>query len=165
MANLTEDVFDIIDDELKAFSYLSPQKKASAILQDFKNSKVNDEKMTKAKSHIEEELYDFHRMRLYTKAQREISMLNEDEMNVYLSLLFRQIEKDLNAEKTSSFGKMLDKLSIYNSAIFLLVEHMDGEDIIKPKLKVGEKNEELLYVVTKSLNDLKEKICDIDMVM
>lgn len=165
MANLTEDMFDMIDDELKAFSYLTPQKKANAILQDFKNSKLNDDKMSKASLPMEIELYDYHRMRFYTKAQREISMLNEEEMSVYLSLIYTQIAKDLNAQKSSSFGKMLDKLSIYNSAIFSLTEHLDGDNIIKPKVAVGDKNEELLFAVTKKLGDLKEKVCDINKVM
>lgn len=165
MANLTEDMFDMIDDELKAFGYLTPQKKASRILQDFKDSKLNEAKIAKAKTKVEEDLYDFHRMRLYTRAQREIGLLNSDEMSVYLGLLSKEIVKDLENEKSLAFGKMLDKLNIYNSAIFLLTEHFDNGKIIKPKVILDDQNKDLLFGVEQRLGKLKEKICDIDKVM
>ncbi len=165
MANLTEEMYDLIDEELKAFSYLTPTKKASAILQDFKNSKLNDDKMSRAKTKTEEELYDFHRMRLYTRAQREIGLLNSDEMGVYLGVLQKEIAKDLENQKAVPFGKMLDKLNIYNSATFLLLEHSDNGRIIRPKIVLDDKNREILFAVESALNKLKEKICDIDKVM
>lgn len=163
MANLTEDMYDTIDEELKAFSYLTPKKKASTILKDFKDSKFNDNKMSKAKTEIEAEFYDYHRMRLYTKAQREIGMLSDDEMGVYLKMLKGEIEKDISLN--SSFSKMLDKIGIYNSATFLLREHSDGNNVIKPKILLDGENLYLLNGVVEGLNALKQKICDIDKVM
>lgn len=163
MANLTEDMYDTIDEELKVFSYLTPKKKASTILKDFRDSKANDNKMSKAKTEIEAEFYDYHRMRLYTKAQREIGMLSDDEMGVYLDLLQRGIAKELEA--SHDFGKMLDKIGIYNSAIFLLTEHMDGKSVIEPKIVLEGDNAKALSQVQQSLHCLKQKICDIDKVM
>lgn len=163
MANLTEDMYDSIDEELKAFSYLTPKKKASTILKDFRDSKANDNKMSKAKTEIEAEFYDYHRMRLYTKAQREVGMLSDDEMGEYLRLIMREIDKDMSS--ASNFSKMLDKIGVYNSATFLLREHSDGNNVIKPKIKLDDENLYLLNSVVDGLNALKQKICDIDKVM
>lgn len=163
MANLTDDMYDIIDEELKAFSYLTPKKKASAILKDFKDSKLNDNKMSKAKTELEAEFYDYHRIKLYTRAQRELGMLSDDEMGEYLKMLEHEINKDMLSG--SGFSKMLDKLGVYNSAIFLLREHNDGNNIIEPKIRLEGENLHLLDGVIESLKDLKQRICDIDKVM
>lgn len=163
MVNLTEEMYELIDEELKVFSCLTPKKKASVILQDFKNSKLNDEKSCKAKTTQEAELYDYHRIRLYTKAQREVGLLSDDEMEVYLGLLQKEISKDL---KTAvSFGKLLDKIGIYNSALFLLTEHVDESGVTEPKIVLEGNNAHYLKRVLQSLDSLKQKICDIDRFM
>ncbi len=163
MANLTEEMYELIDNELKVFSCLTPKKKASVILHDFKSSKLNEDKMSRAKSEVEAELYDYQRMRLYTKAQREVSVLSDEEMGVYLGLLGREIAKDLDTSHT--FSKMLDKIGVYNSAIFLLTKHIDGDNVIEPKIVLEGDNARALNEVQQSLHSLKQKICDIDKVM
>lgn len=159
MADLTNGIEELIRDDLAVFSHLTPKRKASVILQDYKNSYYNSNKSAKAKTEEERDIYQFHRMRFYTKAQRELSMLTPDEMPVYLETLEREMTKDLSSK--SDYGKLLEKYTLYNSATFMLREQEKDGKITPPAIQVDGVSLTVLHRVVGILESLRDKVYNI----
>ncbi len=142
-----------LEEDLKAFKVLTPKRKASVILSDYKNSYYNANKVAKAKTVEEGDMYSFHKMRFYLKAQRELKLLDDSEMGVYLSTIQSAINKDMSTRL--SFGKYLEKSELYNSAIFMLREHEVNGEVCPPAIAIDSSAREQLDNIVMSLDKMK----------
>lgn len=142
-----------LEEDLKAFKVLTPKRKASVILSDYKNSYYNANKVAKAKTVEEKDMYSFHKMRFYLKAQRELRLLDNSEMTVYLSTIQSAIDKDMSSRL--NFGKYLEKSELYNSAIFMLREHEVNGEVCPPAIEIDNSAREQLDNIVMSLDKMK----------
>lgn len=142
-----------LEEDLRAFKVLTPKRKASVILSDYKNSYYNANKVAKAKTVEEGDMYSFHKMRFYLKAQRELKLLDDREMGVYLSTIQSAINKDMSTRL--SFGKYLEKSELYNSAIFMLREHEVNGEVCPPAIAIDSSAREQLDNIVMSLDKMK----------
>ena len=149
----------MLDDDMRAFKVLTPKRKASVILSDYKNSYYNANKVAKAKTPEEGDMYSFHKMRFYLKAQRELRLLDDSEMSIYLSTIQSAIDKDMSTRL--SFGKYLEKSELYNSAIFMLREHEKDGKMCPPDIKISDEAKGQLDSIISLLDDMKARALDI----
>lgn len=159
MTDFTTGIDELIRDDLAVFSHLTPKRKASVILQDYRNSYYNSNKSAKAKTEEERDGYQFHRMRFYTKAQRELSMLTPDEMPVYLATIEREMTKDLSSKL--DYGKLLEKYTLYNSATFMLRDQEENGEVRPAAIQVDPVSAVALNRVVSILEDLRDKVYNI----
>lgn len=159
MTGFTDGMDKLLADDLAVFSKLTPKRKAAMILGDYKNSYYNSNKCAKAKTDEERDMYQFHRMRFYTKAQKELAMLDSDEMSVYLATLEREIGKDLSSKL--DYGKLLEKYTLYSSATFMLREQEEDGVIKPPAIKVDGVSAIALNRVVTVLEDLRDRVYNI----
>lgn len=154
------DTFDnLLEEDLNAFKVLTPKRKASVILSDYKNSYYNAGKVAKAKTREEEDMYSFHKMRFYLKAQRELKLLDDDEMCIYLDTVQSAINKDMSTGL--SFGKYLEKSELYNSAIFMLRAHEKDGKTYPPDIKINDEAKGQLNNIISLLDNMKARALDI----
>lgn len=157
MSRLTGELYDMLNSELKDFLCYPPKKKAEEILQDISNSSYNANMVSKSTKKDERQWYEYHQMRFYFKAQKEMEMLNSSEMLTYISFVSNEIAKDIDNPKLS-YQRMLDKMTLYNTAFFALTERYDGEDKVPPRIKVQGDSVSALAEALANLDKFKHKI-------
>jgi len=156
MADTMIEMDKTLEEDLAVFAHLTPKRKANMILQDYKNSYYNSNKSARAKTDTERDFYQLHRMRFYTKAQKELKMLDSDEMGAYLSTLEREMGKDMSSRL--DYGKLLEKYSLYSSATFMLLPHEKDGEIMPPAIMVDGINAESLNRVVTILERLRDRV-------
>lgn len=106
-------MYSLIEEDLKSFLPLTARAKARTILKNFSDSK-------KTKNYRDGQR-SLNAIRLYTLAQKELRLLTESELKMYIEYVESQARKVLD-NSNMEYGRLLHNKEVITSALFMLKE-------------------------------------------